>query len=191
MKKLLTFLPLLSILSSSGQTQSPYGIKSAKIDFVFSNGIQSGTKTLIFTDYGKTEKAFTITQTDTSKFNQMAEGLSLNQTSSQILIIQTTDSVITVDLEKLISSKRQRFNLDLSSTFDDQKKLFKTDTFLNKACEVVDLAGFKIWYWKGLALKKEMTIDGDNKIYECATSIEENYLIKADEFKVPSNVKLQ
>ena len=191
MKKLLIFLSLLLILSLSGQTQSLYGIKSAKIDFVFSNGFQSGTKTLIFTDFGKTEKALAFTQTYTSKFNHIAEGLTLNQTLSQILIIQTKDSVFSVDLKKQVGSKQQRFNLDISSMFDDQKKSIGTDTFLNRVCDVVDFAGFKMWYWKGLVLKKEMTIDGDHKIYEYATSIDEDYLVKVDEFKIPSNLKFQ
>lgn len=181
-------MPLLLILSISGQTQSLYGIKSAKIDYVFSNGFQTGTKTLIFTDSGKTEKAFAVTKMDTSRLKDMPEGFSANNTS-QILIIQTKDSVFTVDLVKQVGNRRQRFNLDMSSVFDDQRKSIGTDTFLNRVCDVIDFAGFKMWYWKGLVLKKEMTIDGDHKIYEYATSIDENYLIEADEFKVPDNVK--
>jgi len=191
MKKLLTFLPLLLILSLNGQTQSPYGIKSAKIDYVFSNGFQTGTKTLIFADSGKTEKAFAVTKMDTSKLKDIPEGFSANNTSSQLLIIQTKDSVFTVDLEKLVGNRRHRFNLDISSMFDDQKKVIRTDTFLNRICDVVDFFGFEMWYWKGLVLKKEMTIDGDHKVYEYATSIDENYFIKADEFKVPGNIKFQ
>ncbi len=49
---------------------------------------------------------------------------------------------------------------------------------------------FKIWYWKGIALKKEMNID-NLKIYEYATFIDEDYKIKVDEFLVPRNIKMQ
>jgi hypothetical protein len=191
MKKLIILLPLFLILSSIGQTTSPYGIKSAKIEFAFSNGFQSGTKTLIFTDSGKTEKVFAAIRMDTSMINNMPEGFSTNNISSQILIIQTKDSVFTVDLEKLVGSKRIRFNLDMTSMFNDKKKSIGTDTFLNRLCDVYDLEGFKIWYWKGLVLKKEMAIDGNHKIYEYATSIDEDYPIKSDEFQVPKNVQFK
>ena len=55
----------------------------------------------------------------------------------------------------------------------------------------MDFDGFKIWYWKGIVLKKEYIISSTQKIYEYATSIDENYVIKEDEFKVPKNVKMQ
>lgn len=191
MKKLLTLLPLFLILFSSGQTTSPYGIKSAKIEFAFSNGLQSGTKTLIFTDSGKIEKVYAAISMDTSMINNMPEGFSTNNISSQILIIQTKDSVFRVDLEKQVGSKRERFNLDMSSMFNDNKESIGTDLILNRLCDVYDLEGFKIWFWKGLVLKKEMVIDGNHKIYECATSIDEDYPIKSDEFKVPKNVQFK
>lgn len=187
----MSLLPLFLILYSSGQTTSPYGIKSAKIEFAFSNGLQSGTKTLIFTDSGKIEKVFAAISMDTSKINNMPEGFSTNNISSQILINQTKDSVFAVDLEKQVGSKRERFNLDMSSMFNDNKESVGTDLFLNRLCDVYDLEGFKIWFWKGLVLKKEMAIDANQKIYEYATSINEDYPIKSDEFKAPKNVQFK
>ena len=68
-----------------------------------------------------------------------------------------------------------------------QKKVGE-DTFLGKRCEIYDMGGAKIWYWKGVALKKVLLAD---QIYEDATSVDENYVIKPDEFEVPKNVKMQ
>ena len=190
MKELLTFLPLLIFSFINGKTQFPYQLKSAKIDFVFINGMQSGTKTLIFADSGRTEKSFATTFTDTSLFKALIPQAVVNKTSSRIMVIQTKDSVFTIDLNLLVGSRRQRFNLNQSSIIEDQKKYIGVDTFLNKKCEIVDFQGFKIWYWKGIALKKEMIID-DQKIYEYATSIDEHYLIRADEFQIPGTAKMQ
>ena len=74
---------------------------------------------------------------------------------------------------------------------EDQKKKIGHDTFLNQTCEIVDFQGFKIWYWKGLALKKEMALSPNPKVYEDATAIDGNYIIKGDEFKVPAAVNLK
>ena len=190
MKKLLTCLPLIVTLFVVGQTQAPYEIKSAKIDFVFNNGLQLGTKTLIFTDSGKIEKAVAATEIDTSFFKNMSKEFNENLGASKTMIIQTQDSVFTIDLKKLTGTKRQRINVGIPSFPDEQKKKTVTDSFLNRECEIVDFHSFKIWYWKGIAVKKEMVIDATHKIYEYATSIDEDYIIKAEDFEVPDNVKI-
>ena len=79
----------------------------------------------------------------------------------------------------------------MSSMIQDQKKKIGYDTFLNKTCEIVGFQGFKIWYWKGLALKKEMALSPNPKVYEYATDIDENYIIEKNEFKVPAAVNLK
>lgn len=42
----------------------------------------------------------------------------------------------------------------------------------------------------GIAIKKEMIVDGQT-VYEYATSIDENYIIKPGEFQLPANVVMQ
>jgi putative transposon-encoded protein len=188
-KTLLFFIFIAQFFN--GHSQSPYQIKSCKIDFVFSNGLQKGTKTLIFTDSGKVEKVYGVTYVDTSANSEIPKQFIGSRTVYRSLIIQTKDSVFTVDLDLMTGGKRERFNLDMSSLFDDQKKKTGQDTFLNKTCDIVDFQGFKVWYWKGLALKKEMTLSPNQKVYEYATAIDENYIIKDNEFKVPNGVNLK
>src|ERR1700755_866771 len=52
--------------SSDSSLNKPYGIKSGKIVHKFINGPQSGTKTLIFDDWGRTEKEEVTTISDTA-----------------------------------------------------------------------------------------------------------------------------
>lgn len=205
-RKTLIFL-IFIIQASIGKSQNPYQIKSCKIDFVFSNGLQKGTKTLIFSDSGKIEKESGITYVDTSANSEIPRQFIGSRTVYNSLIIHTKDSVFAIDMDSKTGTSSFRFTLVESShqdepvkktgknTFDidllalqkNAAKKVGEDTFLNKKCDVIDLDGAKIWYWKGIALKKE-SLSG--QIYEYATSIDENYVIKENEFKVPDNIKI-
>ena len=93
-----------------------------------------------------------------------------------MLLIPAVGSSFFFDL--MAGGKRQRLNLNMSSMIQDQKKKIGHDTFLNKTCEIVDFQGFKIWYWKGLALKKEMALSPNPKVYEYATALIKIILLK-------------
>lgn len=185
---------LILLTAFIGQTlivysQAPYKINSCKIDFVFATGkFQKGTKTLIFTDSGKIEKEFGVTYRDTSANSEIPKEIIGNRTVYHTLLIHTIDSVFSIDLDLMTGSKRVKFGFGSSSFMDDQMKKVREDTFLNKKCDVMDFNGVKLWYWKGIVLKKELPVDG---VYEYATSIDENYVIKEDEFQVPKSVKME
>jgi hypothetical protein len=192
-----------------GFSQAPYQIKSCKIDFVFSNGIQKGTKTIIFDDYGRLAKEMGTTYVDTSLNSDIPKEFIGNRTSYRSLIIKTKDSVFTIDLGSMLGSGRpalytdgfseksaaikisekDTFQIDLS--FNNKQKKIGEGVFLGKKCDIMDFDGFKIWYWKGIVLKKEYIISSTEKIYEYATSIDENYIIKEDEFNLPDGVKMR
>lgn|ERR1019366_5369040 len=189
--------------------QVPYQITSCKIDVVFSNGVQRGTKTIISDDSGRLAKEMGTTYVDTSSNSDIPKEFIGSRTLYHTLIIKTKDSVFTIDLDSMFGSGRpalysngfsqkneatlrtekDTFQIDLS--FNNEQKNIGEGVFLGKKCDIMDFDGFKIWYWKGIVLKKEYIISSTQKIYEYATSIDENYVIKEDEFKVPKNVKMQ
>ena len=173
------------------QSQSSYQIESCKIEFIYYNGIAKGTKTIIFADSGRIEKQLVTQYVDTANNSDIQQQFIGNRTVYHILQIQTQDSVFSIDLDLMIGSKRARFNIDMSSYINNEKKKIGEGIFLNKKCDITDFSGFNIWYWKGLALKKEMTISPTQQVYETATLIDEHYLIKEDEFKVPIGVKMK
>jgi hypothetical protein len=174
-----------------GHSQAPCGINSCKIVFEFSNGFQKGTKTLIFNDSGRVEKQIGVTQVDTSTNNDLPKGIFGSRTVYNSLIIKTKDSIFNIDSDSLKGNKRAVF---LST--NGYKELLEngmatkvgTGIFLGRKCDMIDMGGAQVWYWKGIALKKELLGD---KIYEHATSIEEHYVIKPDEFEVPKNVRME
>ena len=175
--------------TSTVYSQAPYKINSCKIDFVFATGtFQKGTKTLIFTDSGRFEKQFGVTYRDTSANSEIPKEVIGDRTVYRALLINTIDSVFSIDLDLRIGSKSVKFGLGLSSFMDDQIKKVREDTFLNRKCYVMDFNGVTLWYWKGIVLKKELGIEG---VYEYATSIDENYVIKEDEFQFPEGVTIK
>ena len=178
----ITFIGQLSM----GYSQTPYKINSCKIDFVFAAGnLRKGTKTLIFDDSGKVEKELGITYLDTSANAEIPKEIIGNRTVYHTLLIHTTDSIFSIDLDLMTCGKSANLNPGFSST--DEMKKIREETFLSKKCDVMNVNGVKLWYWKGIVLKKEIPAEG---VYEYATSIDENYVIKKDEFEVPKNVKM-
>lgn len=181
---LLIFIFRITICNS----QTPYKIKSCKIDSYFSNGFQKGKKSLIFTDSGKIEKLYTVVNTDTTIDIGIPKEYSRGKAVDHHLLIQRTDSVFSIDLDKMIGYKKARFYIDFSSFIENKKKKIGEDTILNRSCDIIEINGIKIWYWKGIALKTELLV---GHVYEYATSIDENYIIKEDEFKLPKGVKIE
>lgn len=176
-------------MTFSGFAQAPYELNSCKIDFVFATGnLQKGTKTLVFTDSGYIEKELSVTYIDTSGKTEIPKEVLGSRTVYNTLVIQTRDSVNSIDLDLMIGRKRTKYGSDLASFVYDSKIKVGEDTFLTKKCDIIDIEGVKLWYWKGIVLKKELPIDG---VYEYAVSIDEDYSIKADEFLIPKNVKMQ
>lgn len=174
---------------SFAYSQAPYKINSCRIHFVFAVGnLQKGTKTVIFADSGRIEKQIVLAYTDTSKNPEIPKGIIGNRTVYHLLQIQTIDSVFSIDLDLMTGTKRVRFVLGASVPLDNQMKKIREDTFLNKKCEVIDFNAATLWYWNGIVLKKELGIDG---VYEYATSIDEDYIIKETEFEFPKDIKLQ
>jgi hypothetical protein len=172
------------------QSQSFYQIKSCKIDFVFDNGYQKGTTTVIFSDSGKIEKELGVVYLDTTKMVGLPAQIPRDRTVFHTLVIQTTDSVWSIDLDLMKGSKRTRINFHFSPLCRNQDKKIGEGVFLNKICEIRDSHGIKMWYWKGLTLKMEMSHSPNERVYKYATAIDEDYIIKEDEFKIPDGIKM-
>ena len=184
---------ILSILLISGQSQIPIQIKSCKIDFVYYAPPLKGTKTIIFTDSGSIFKEIGEQLIDTSNSVGIPKQIIGSRSTYHILIIQTKDSTFSVDLDSMTgtATKRTKLSLDFLPIVGTQMNKIGEDTFLNKKCDIMALRGFKIWYWKGIAVKKELTTEATETVLEYATSIDENYVIKEDEFRIPSGIKMK
>ncbi|SRR5579862_8837821 len=193
MHKKVVVLGLFALTTFSGNSQAPYGIKSCKIVIVYSVGFAKGTKTIIFADSGrieKTEGTICFDSSAVSKTFPMLPG-SVPKAAVHSLTIQTVDSIYSIDLDSMYGSKQLKIRFLGLPSISDQVLDVGKDTLLGKMCTIKEFLGCKIWYWKGLALKKEFPklFPQFSNVYEYATKIEETYIIQPDEFAIPKNVK--
>lgn len=169
-----------------------YEIKSCKIDFEYRTPMFKGKKTLIFADSGRIEKLVTEQSIDTLKMQELNPTNFGGRSKIHVIQIQTKDSVFSVDLDLMTGSSRERIRVgpDMTTLAAKMNTKIGVDTFLNRKCDIVDFHGLKLWYWKGVVLKKQFPEESGASVSEYATSIDENYNLKDDEFKVPSGAKM-
>ena len=82
----------------------------------------------------------------------------------------------------------------VGANFPDEKTVIPgEDTLLGKHCEVREVdKDFRLWVWNKITLKKMLIQKGsDNKWGEFAVEIDEDYVIKPDEFMVPKHVTIK
>lgn len=96
-----------------------------------------------------------------------------------------------IDIDLKIGQKTSRTLFSTKSITDNLMKKTGEGFYLDKPCVIYDFNGFKIWIWKGITLKKELVFPDGAKIYEVAVTVDENYIIAKDEFKVPSAIKIE
>jgi hypothetical protein len=193
MKGIMHIIILLIFQISNVYSQAPFQIKSAKIDFSWSNGISKGIKTLIFDDSGRIEKLVGVEYIDTSidlAALGFPKGIKIQRTVIHSLIIEEKDSTCRIDLDSMIGSKSQRIYWDMKSVTPIDKKVGEK-LFLRKTCDIMESPFGKMLFWKGVCVNKTFDMRLEQNVYEYATIIDENYIIKEDEFKAPAGVKLR
>jgi len=193
MQKRTLLIVLSSLLLLKSQSQNGIQIKSCRINYVYSTPISKGTKTIIFTDSGKIYKEIVVEYVDTTKDIGIPKQLIGNRSVNNLLVIKTKDSVFSIDLDSLTGRKRRNIKTawDISPLINGNMIKVTEDTFLNKKCDIMDFYGFKIWYWKGIPVKKVPPGPQNDQGFEYATLIDENYVIKEDEFNIPTGIKMQ
>ena len=219
MKPLLAAIALISLLTSNCAAQSGsafgrkhYPIKSCRIVLRFINGSESGTKTVIFDDWGNKEKEEGVTMFDTSAMKNSLTALrdSLRNRGAPAFPDSFQFSAIQHNL--IITVEGQRYIVDLDrhtgekgpillmgGSFEENMKqmgfaFIRTDTLLEKPCKVWEqAAAVRLWVWNNYVVKKQMIIGlpAGMRIEEYATEIDESYSIKPDEFKIPDNIQFQ
>lgn len=213
------FIPLLLLMASANaQTDSStppkfFGVQTVKIVFKFTNGAQSGEKTIVFDDWGRKEREEVTTVNDTATLRKMYSAIRSEMDSipqspltdsakksfgaeipavQHNLRIRDSGQVYSIDLDRNIGYVTPDLQLMPDSTFLEQTEV-RQDTLLGRRCRVVRIMdAFFIWYWQKIPVKKEMVqkIEG-MKIEEYAIDIDENYKVKPGDFKVPASVKIQ
>jgi hypothetical protein len=104
-------------------------------------------------------------------------------------MVTETDEYV-IDLNRRTGIKRAR---QFSNAVDTalNGKTIKKDTILGRECIVKEFQnGIKIWFWKGIVLKRQNSDEPNLGTGEVAVSIDEEYAIKEDDFSIPKNIAL-
>lgn len=172
-----------------------YGVRSAIVEYAIT-GSQSGSKTLVFDDWGMKQAEYTNSVLQIAGFSK----------NINLLNIIKDDSNYIVDLERKTGTKTKNPVKKLIAELQNQKSfgefgeqiLLKSgamkvgrEDFLDKECDIYEIsnAGTKIWIWKWIPLKT-ITKTGGVEINSIAKKIEVNVSIPSEKFEVPNDVTI-
>ena len=188
-------LPINSFIygqSDSSHMFKYYNLRACKITYEFFDGLNQGEKTVIFDDSGFYEKEIVVAHMVSNSIMKDSILARFSKKDVNALAIKTPQSIYSIDLDTRTGTIQDRRSPPFGDEFfSSSKKMIGRDTILSRPCEIAQYENaMKVWYWKNIALKKQMVVDGII-IQECAASIDELYSIKKDEFAVPKGVVLQ
>jgi hypothetical protein len=191
----LFLLPRVNFLygqSDSSHSIRYYEMKSCKLTYRFFDGIHEGSKIVIFDDSGVYEKQIVVAHLANDSILRDSILGRIIKKDLNFLAIKTPQSTYSIDMDSKTGAKRDLILLPFDNdSFLGRRNAIGSDTILGRACEIVEYAkAIKVWYWKNIALKKEMVVDGI-VMQEYATSIDEQYSINKDEFAVPKGVNFR
>jgi len=158
------------------------------------SGIQTGTETLYFDDYGRKEVHFNKSVIDMMGVKQ----------KSNTQTIMEGKYIYTIDLEKNTGQKMENPLYEMFSDEDDLQKVGEdimkkmggkkvgTETLNGKECEIweVQKMGGKIWVWNSLAIRTVVNMMGMNITQE-AESIETDINVSPDLFRIPKGIEIK
>lgn len=157
------------------------------------SGIQTGTETLYFDDYGRKEVHFNESDIDMMGVKQ----------KSNTQTIMDGKFIYTIDKEKNTAQKMENPLYSMFSDEDDLKKVGEdimkkmggqkvgTETINGRECEIweVQKMGGKIWVWKSISIKTVVNMMGMSITQE-VESIETDIDVSPDLFKVPEGIEI-
>ena len=176
---------------ASAATPTRFDAKAGRVEFTLS-GMQTGTETMTWDDYG----ARTVTETTTTT----AIG-NLPPRTHERRVIRTGDTMIVLDLEKKTALKMEHILEQAKAVTGSQDmRVFSeqmmaqmgasktgSDTVVGKSCDVWTMTqmGMTVCVWKGLALKTDGNMMGV-KIGKLATKVDENVAVDPALFEIPA-----
>lgn len=192
-KLFLILIPMTLYSITIGQDFKRYQFKSGKVVYKMS-GIQTGTETLYFDDYGRKEVHFNESVIDMMGVKQ----------KSNTQTIMDGKYIYTIDKEKNTAQKMENPLYSMFSDEDDLQKVGEdimkkmggkkvgTETINGKECEVweVQKMGGKIWVWESISIKTVVNMMG-MVITQEAESIEMDVDVSADLFKIPEGIEIK
>ncbi|MFZ1988801.1 MAG: hypothetical protein WAW96_03420 [Alphaproteobacteria bacterium] len=176
---------------ASAATPAQFDSKTGRVEFTLS-GMQTGTETTTWDDYGA--RTVTETKTTTSIGN-------LPPRTHQRRVIRTGDTMIVLDLQAKTAMKMDHIIEQAKAVTGSQDmRVFSeqmmaqmgasktgSDAVAGKSCDVWTMTqmGMTLCVWKGLALRTDGNMMGV-KIAKLATKVDENVAVDPALFEIPA-----
>lgn len=187
----------LSTVYSSSHAQSTsykrYSLKSAIVEYKMS-GMQTGTATLYFDEFGMKEATYENTVMEL--YGVKVETKTVNYLMGYLQYsIDRINNTATKTKNTMLESLVENSKGDLEEVGQEMfismgGKMTGSEEMIGKPCEiwVLESLGTKVWVWKNIPLRTETNMMGI-QIVKVATSLKENVEIPKDKLEVPANVE--
>jgi hypothetical protein len=175
--------------------QKRYGVKSGIIEYDLS-GVQEGTKTLYFDDWGMRQAEYTRSVISVSGYTKAVNLVTIIDGEYQYTINldqktgTKTRNPIIKDMETLKYEKGfNEFGEQMILKMGAEK--VGSENFLGKNCDVYEIkkSNTKLWVWNWITLKSEVKSRAFD-ISTVATKIETDVPIPSSKFAVPEKIVL-
>ncbi len=179
-----------------------FDVKSGKIVFKL-EGTVKGTRTLIWDDYGRLQYDHKETVTKIMGISNTEETLSIRtkEWMYTIDLVEKTGTKVKVEDAFAMSdamtagysdAQLQQAGEEIMNQFEAKEA--GTGTILGRTCSIMQIEKLKskIWTYKKITLKSETSMGGMmGSSNEEATKMEENIVVPASTFIVPSGIEIQ
>ncbi len=175
--------------------QKRYGVKSGIIEYDLS-GVQEGTKTLYFDDWGMRQAEYTRSVISVSGYTKAVNLVTIIDGEYQYTInldqktgTKTRNPIIkemeTLKYEKGFNEFGEQMILKMGA------EKVGSENFLGKNCDVYEIkkSNTKLWVWNWITLKSEVKSRAFD-ISTVATKIETDIPIPSSKFAVPEKIVL-
>ncbi|HMN49026.1 MAG TPA: hypothetical protein PKD67_07830 [Ignavibacteriaceae bacterium] len=175
--------------------QKRYGVKSGIIEYDLS-GVQEGTKTLYFDDWGMRQAEYTRSVISVSGYTKAVNLVTIIDGEYQYTInldqktgTKTRNPIIkemeTLKYEKGFNEFGEQMILKMGA------EKVGSENFLGKNCDVYEIkkSNTKLWVWNWITLKSEVKSRAFD-ISTVATKIETDVPIPSSKFAVPEKIVL-
>ena len=174
-----------------------YQVKSGIIEYQVS-GMQTGTETLYFDDWGWSEATYTQVELNVSGHKSTQDSVTIidKKYSHNFDVVKRTGLRVAEPLGELIAAAKKQgkdmTDVGLAMMQSMGGKKIGTETIAGHECDIYEMKSLntKTWIYRGLTLKTESSM-ANMSINKVAIKADFDVAVPSDKFVVPADIKFR